>query len=182
MVLCEYGLPMTELRAPKLGGWFDGLGGNEQRETRWLTPPSIVEALGSFDLDPCGAPGHNLAARTYLLERGEDGLALPWQGRVWCNPPYGREQVPFVKRMVEHGHGTLLIFAAVETELWHEHIWPRATAVLFPRGRLTFLRGDGVAAKANAGKPSALIAYGDEDAGALLFGGITGRYIDLGND
>lgn len=166
------------MKQPHLSGWLDGLGGNSPRETRWLTPKWIVEALGHFDLDPAGAPGHDLAARTYTPERGEDGLKLPWEGRVWLNPPYGREQIPFMERMVEHDHGTALLFAAVETKLWHELIWPRASAILFPLGRFTFARADGVAATANSGKPSALIAYGPADAEALASSGIPGKLIE----
>ena len=40
-----------------LGGENQNVGGG-QREVRWLTPPHIPAALGKFDLDPCGAPGH----------------------------------------------------------------------------------------------------------------------------
>ena len=65
-----------------LGGENQNMGSTQQ-EVRWLTPKPLVESLGTFDLDPCGAPGHNLANRTYLLENGEDGLELPWFGRVW---------------------------------------------------------------------------------------------------
>lgn len=49
-----------------------------ERNDRYLTPKHIVEALGPFDLDPCGAPGHVLAKHTYLLENGDDGLRDPW--------------------------------------------------------------------------------------------------------
>lgn len=51
---------MTE----KKNGWLGGENqndGSKQRETRWLTPTHLVEPLGKFDLDPCGAPGHRLA-------------------------------------------------------------------------------------------------------------------------
>ena len=82
-------------------GWLGGEdqnSGSRQRPTRWLTPTPVVQALGEFDLDPCGAPDHDLARRTYLLEHGEDGLVLPWEGRVWLNPPYGAEAYPFLER------------------------------------------------------------------------------------
>lgn len=156
-------------------------GAPEKRETRWLTPPHIPQALGRFDLDPCGAPGHILAERTYLLEEGDDGLRDPWFGRVWLNPPYGREQTPFLERMVEHGRGTVLIFARTETRAWHKYVWPEASAVLFLSGRLTFLAGDGERASANAGAPSALIAYGTADAILLRGCGLSGQFIDLEN-
>lgn len=112
------------------------------RETRWLTPPSIVQALGVFDLDPCGAPNHVLAKKTYLLENGQDGLELPWHGRVWCNPPYGKEAEPFLKKLASHGSGTALIFARTETRVFFEQVWGRASALLFMRGRVKFLRAD----------------------------------------
>lgn len=52
-------------------GWLGGENqdkGSQQRETRWLTPTHIPGALGNFDLDPCGAPGHELANTTYMID------------------------------------------------------------------------------------------------------------------
>lgn len=165
-------------------GWLGGENqarGSADRQTRWLTPYSIVEPLGAFDLDPAGAPGHTLAARTYQLDDGEDGLTLPWFGRVWLNPPYGRYAEPFLRRLVEHGTGTALLFARTETASFQKYVWDAATAVLFLRGRLTFLHASGVPADHNAGAPSVLVAYGDQDAHRLRCSGIPGRYLDLFN-
>ena len=169
---------MTE----KKNGWLGGENqndGSRQRETRWLTPTHLVEPLGKFDLDPCGAPGHRLAERTYQIDDGEDGLELPWEGRVWLNPPYGKQAEPFLKKMVQHGHGTALVFARTETKSFHENVWQAATACLFLRGRVSFLHSDGTKASANAGAPSVLVAYGAEDAAALLLSGIPGKYVAI---
>jgi len=163
-------------------GWLGGENqdaGSKQRPTRWLTPPSLVEPLGTFDLDPCGAPGHVLAERTYLLESGDDGLRDPWFGRVWLNPPYGKEAEPFLAKLADHNKGTALIFARTETQTWHNIIWPKASAILFLEGRVTFLDPEGKAAKANSGAPSCLVAFGEFDAAALYQSGIRGKYIDL---
>lgn len=165
-------------------GWLGGENqdaGSKQRETRWLTPSYLVEPLGKFDLDPCGAPGHSLANRTYQIDDGEDGLKLPWEGRVWLNPPYGKQAEPFLKKMVQHGHGTALIFARTETKSFHENVWQAATACLFLRGRVSFLHADGSKASANAGAPSVLVAYGDEDAEALRVSDIPGQYVPILN-
>ncbi|WP_280794338.1 DNA N-6-adenine-methyltransferase [Aurantimicrobium minutum] len=125
-----------------MSSFGNALPASGERETRWLTPNHIVDSLGEFDLDPCGAPNHYLAKSTYLLERGEDGLTLAWSGRIWCNPPYGRESEPFLKRLADHGTGTALIFARTETRVFFEQVWQRATALLFVRGRIKFLRAD----------------------------------------
>lgn len=159
---------MTETKATN--GWLGGENqnyGSRQRETRWLTPRKLVEPLGTFDLDPCGAPGWELAATTYLLEDGRDGLRDPWFGRVWLNPPYGNEKEPFVERLADHGQGTALLFARTETAMFHRLVWNRASALLFLRGRVVFHRANGERSSANAGAPSVLIAYGHFDALAL---------------
>ena len=159
----------------KTNAWLGGEAQNEgsrQRPTRWLTPTPVVEALGRFDLDPCGAPGHDLADRTYLIDRGEDGLELPWTGRVWLNPPYGKEAYPFLEKMADHGNGVALIFARTETAAFYRYVWDAADAVLFLRGRISFWDADKVPAKANAGAPSCLVAYGQDNVEALRVSGL----------
>lgn len=153
--------------------------GGSQRHTRWLTPREIPEALGIFDLDPAGAPGHELASRTYILEHGDDGLRDPWYGRVWLNPPYGRAQDAFMARMVEHGCGTALIFARTDTKSFFTYVWDEATAILFIKGRLYFHHEDGTRASANSGAASVLVAYGQQDAEALRDSGIEGKLVWL---
>lgn len=148
----------------------------------WLTPPHVIAALGSFDLDPCACmEPRPWATAAHHYTRAEDGLKREWFGRVFCNPPYGGPALvgPWMKRMADHGRGTLLIFARTETALFHDQVWDRATAVLFLRGRLFFCRPDGTAADHNAGAPSCLVAYGDADVAALRSCGLDGRLVAL---
>lgn len=58
-------------------------------------------------------------------------------------------------------------------------IWEKAHAVLFIRGRLHFHTVDGVRAKANAGGPSCLVAYGEDNAERLRTCGIAGQFVRL---
>lgn len=159
------------------------IGGHQRTEGRtdtWLTPPEILYALGPFDLDPCAAPEPRpwpTAARHIVLP--EDGLAVPWEGRVWVNPPYGARTGLWMRQLASHGQGTALLFARTETDHWHRWVWPKATAILFLRGRLFFCRPDG-SRMDNAGGPSALIAYGDEDADRLARSGLPGVLIHPG--
>jgi hypothetical protein len=144
----------------------------------WLTPPSILSKLGPFDLDPCAAPLPRpwpTAARHIALP--EDGLAATWEGRVWMNPPYSGEVDRWMRKLAGHGHGTALTFARTETSWFWESVWQKADAVLFIAGRLHFCRPSGHVARANAGAPSVLAAYGTEDADTLAASGIPGAFM-----
>jgi hypothetical protein len=54
---------------------------HKQETHTWLTPLSLVNALGVFDLDPCAYEGHQTAKN--LIFPPDDGLCSEWAGRVW---------------------------------------------------------------------------------------------------
>ncbi len=98
------------------------------------------------------------AARHFTVE--DDGLAQSWYGRVWFNPPFGREAVKWLRRMAEHGNGIALIPARTETAMFYETVWGAADAVLFIQGRPHFHYVDGRRAPFNSGAPICLVGYG----------------------
>jgi hypothetical protein len=151
------------------------------RNDRWLTPLPIIRALGSFDLDPAGAPGHPTAQIVWTPEIHGDGLAMPWDGRVWLNPPYGRTMGDWLRRLAVHGRGTALVYARTDTADFHQLVFPLAHGMLFLRRRVKFLRDDGTGAESRLSgpAPSVLIAYGRVDAEALRVSGLDGHYVDL---
>jgi hypothetical protein len=160
-----------------------GMGSHQSanmKEETWLTPPEILEALGTFDLDPCSPIQRpwDTAKNHYTIM--DDGLKQDWFGRVCCNPPYGRKTGPWLARLADHGSGIALIFARTETAMFVDEVWSKATAMLFIYGRLHFHHIDGTRAKANSGAPSVLIAYSEEDAEILYSCGIEGKYIKNG--
>ena len=148
------------------------------RET-WLTPPSILSALGSFDLDPCAAPSPRpWPTALRHVELPENGLQVEWIGRVWCNPPYGAEAARWLDKLATHGNGIALVFARTETAMFHEHVWPRANGLLFLRGRIAFCDRAGKPAN-SAGAPSCLIAYGAANANVLASCSLAGHFVRL---
>ena len=149
----------------------------------WLTPPEILAALGPFDLDPCAAPDPRpwpTAARH--IARPADGLLAEWQGRVFCNPPYGPRTGSWLAHLAEHGHGTALVFARTETTWFASTVWDRASGALFLHGRIHFCRPDGSRAPDNSGAPSVLVAYGDDDARRLRGCGLDGTFVTWGRE
>lgn len=145
----------------------------------WLTPPELLGRLGIFDLDPC-TPAEmpwRTAAERYTAT--ENGLAQPWRGRVWLNPPYGAETGKWLKRLAIHGDGIALVFARTETNMFFRWVWPKADAVMFLRGRLSFRRLDGSATGHNSGGPSVLVAYGEANVLMLAASGLDGVLVRL---
>lgn len=144
----------------------------------WYTPPSIFEALGlRYDLDPCSPAGGVPWApveRYYSLP-DENGLWLPWAGRVWLNPPYGRDGPVFVERLAAHGNGIALVAGRTDTRWWQAAAGS-ADLILFVAGRIAFVPGPeivpGDRAQQYASFGSTLLAWGAECAAAVRQSGL----------
>lgn len=141
------------------------------KSDEWSTPPDFfakVEAeFGPFDLDPCATPENAKAPKFYTKE--DDGLKWPWTGRVWMNPPYGREIGHWVRGAVTRVWGCInptctvvsLLPVRTDTKWWNGFIWDPDTnnwrlgvECRFIRGRLKF-----GGAKNSAPFPSALVIF-----------------------
>jgi hypothetical protein len=138
----------------------------------WLTPPDILRRLGRFDLDPCCPSNMPWATADCMITENENGLHGEWWGRVWLNPPFGREAVRWLRKLRDHGNGIALIPARTETVMFYECVWGVADGVLFLQGRPHFHRPDGTRAPFNSGAPIALVAYGTANLNALLHSGL----------
>ena len=111
----------------------------------WETPHDLFRKLWAFfqfDLDACATASNRKVYRYYSKE--DDALSIPeWDSRtcVWCNPPYGRKLIEWVKKCdEEHRHGrsvVMLIPARTDTRYFHDYIYGKYP-VLFIRGRLHF--------------------------------------------
>lgn len=157
-----------------------GIGGHQSTNMRtdeWLTPPYIIKSLGQFDLDPCSPINRpwDTASKHYTISDG--GLLLPWDGRVWLNPPYGKEMALWLQKMAEHDNGVALTFARTDTAAFHQHVFSSAMSMLFIEGRLTFFTVRGTPGAFNGGAPSVLIAYGESNVDALAESGINGKHV-----
>ena len=138
------------------------------KSDEWLTPPDIIWALGApFDLDPCCPPIMPWSTARKHFCKAQDGLSQKWEGRVWLNPPFGKEAAKWMAKLAEHGNGIALIPARTETRMFFESVWDRATAICFLRGRPHFYRVDGTRAPFNSGAPICLVAYGKLNGDAL---------------
>ena len=117
------------------------------------TPLEVVEcalrAIGGdeFDLDPAASLIHSsvpaVVRHTGVAVGGDDGLEMPWVGRVFNNPPYGRALAKWVakaRESMESGDAQIQQLLPLRGAQWFlDEVLGFATAVCFIRGRLTFL-------------------------------------------
>lgn len=108
----------------------------------WATPQDFFDKLNAefhFDLDVC-ADKFNHKCDTYYTKE-QDGLAMPWKGIIWCNPPYGRTIGKWVQKAYETfawgGTVVMLLPARTDTKWFHEYIYNKAE-IRFIKGRLKF--------------------------------------------
>jgi hypothetical protein len=141
---------------------------------RYCTPRPIARLMyrqfrGLADLDPCHDPtGLTLARTNYDVRRGHDGLALPWRGKVFLNPPYSLP-APWLERAARlwsRGLAETLAIVNVQSgaRYWHKWVWKRASAICFLEGRVAFLHG---------GKPENGNRY---DQAVIYYGKDVGRF------
>lgn len=131
---------------------------------KWATPWPVIQQLeeryGKFDLDPCCEERTAKASTFYTVD--VDGLAKPWFGNVFVNPPYSAPR-PWCDRAIqaivtgEAQQVVMLIPAATDTSWFHEAVWPYAD-LHYLRGRVRFLGWRGTPIRAPR-SPSLVAVY-----------------------
>jgi len=105
----------------------------------WATPAKLFAELsrkyGPFDVDVCAVAENAKCPRYFSPE--VDGLQQHWEGRCWCNPPYGKTIGQWIckawKSSLEGATVVMLLPARVDTRWWHTYIKPYAAKIDFLR-------------------------------------------------
>lgn len=152
---------------------------SHQSENTWFTPKDMIEKIGEFDTDPCTMSYRpfDLARKNIEFDKGENGLELDWSkcGRMFINPPYGKQISPFVDKFIsETPDGMMLIFARMGSRDVQKLIENGAYFFLL-RKRVYFINKEGVRGT-NAGTDSMLVFWKyDEIYNIDLAGALVGR-------
>lgn len=136
----------------------------ERTSDDYYTPKWIFDAIGlTFDLDvacPPQGPPHT-PCRAYYTQK-DDGLAQPWHGLIWMNPPFSKA-TPWVNKFLEHGNGICLTPFA--KSYWFEKLWKTADTMVLPPIHMKFV-GGGIF------MPVVLSSIGEPATTALLNSGL----------
>ena len=132
----------------------------------WYTPPSLFEDMDiEFDIDVAAPPGGVpwIPAKRYFTEN-DDGLAQPWEGFVWCNPPYSAP-TKWLDKIRLHGNGIILVRADLSSGGYYRAL-SDADYLHVPQGRLQFVNGHG-GATSSVTFTTVLLGFGDKAGEAL---------------
>jgi len=123
----------------------------------WYTPARYIEAareaLGGIDLDPasCAQANETVQAAEFFTQE-QDGLGREWKGRVFLNPPYGKDQengslaAAFCnKAIAEYENGNLdacvILVNSVHSQKWQAPLFK--FVICFVDHRIQFVSADG---------------------------------------
>ena len=136
----------------------------------WYTPREVVQrvaaAMGGIDLDPCSnsRTEPNVPAEAHFTAEN-DGLAQPWFGRVYMNPPYGRVIGHWIEKLASEYEAGRVTEAIALVPARTDTAWFRrlpSAYLCFVSGRLEFSQ-----AGVGAPFPSALFYLGERSAAFL---------------
>lgn len=118
------------------------------KSDQWATPDDFFAKLDQefhFNLDPCADENNHKCEKWFGVE--SNGLLQDWGGhRVFCNPPYGRGIIKWVRKAYYEGHKDntlvcMLLPARTDTKFFHDYIKNRAEIRFLP-GRIRFGNAD----------------------------------------
>lgn len=138
----------------KNGGTPRALQSSENNE--WYTPAlyigAVREVLGAIDIDPASNEiANRIVCAKYYYTLADNGFDKSWYGRVFLNPPYGREsgesnQSLWSARLIEQyqrGITTeaILLVNAVTDRTWFQPLWDYS--ICFTDHRIRFYAPEG---------------------------------------
>jgi hypothetical protein len=151
------------------------------KSNEWYTPLKYIvaahELMGGIDLDPASnAIANETVKAANYYDITQNGLDKSWTGRVWLNPPYGRDEAGsnqdiWSRRLIEQYNAgitteaVLLVNAAVDTK-WFQNLFqyverePHFFPVCIPDHRINFYSPDSTASGPTHG--SALVYLGNQ--------------------
>ena len=95
---------------------------------------------------------------------GQDGLALPWDGLCWVNPPWTRgEKTKWIAKLHAHGSGIALVRGNTDGAFLHDY---PPDALFLIRGRVKYVLPDGESERPRKGgavggfEPSFMAGFG----------------------
>ena len=151
---------------------------NVNKSKEWYTPRKIIDALGlHFDLDPASSEKANtLIQADNIFTKKDDGLTKEWFGKVWLNPPYGKDTpiwLDYALQQIAKNDVEVvsLIFSRTDTKWFHD-LCTQFNMLCFVKGRINFIDGNTMEKGQGSTNGSLIVASGPTVEEAVLNSGL----------
>ena len=135
---------------------------NLSGQIEWYTPKQYIDSanrvMGTIDCDPASSDlAQKVVNATIYHTLKDNGLAYPWEGTVWLNPPYTSKIVSaFVDKLLAHLQDREVTQAILLTHnnadtVWFHKACQKCAAACFTRGRVRFYNSNGTASSPTHG-------------------------------
>jgi len=123
---------------------------HSSKSVEWYTPKEIIDPvrsiLGQIDLDPASCEEANaIVSATVYHNKRNNGLAQPWCGLVYCNPPYSRGETDqwvdkaLIEVACENARAVIMLLNATTDRVWFHKLWYWGCHVCFLYKRVRFV-------------------------------------------
>lgn len=138
----------------------------------WRTPKSLFYRLshdfGPFDLDAAADDENHLCERYYTEQT--DGLASPWFGKVFINPPF-KNVLPWHQKAIEHatqqtkssfvcGASCVILSPSSISSKWFHECALKYGLILLPTKRIGFVNPEKKDLKSSPDRDTIIVVYG----------------------
>jgi hypothetical protein len=157
--------------APMAEGLFTVPVQGRETDERY-TPPWVFDGLGlTFDTDPASpVAGGDFVPAARKFTRDDNGLAQPWHGLVWLNPPFSGATA-WADRFREHANGVFL--GPIANARWWVDLARTAHLIWLCRD-MRFIHPDHAGKRSSM--PLAFVAYCVDAAAGLRRLATSGRH------
>lgn len=130
-------------------------------ENEWYTPVRYIEmarkVMGEINLDPASSEIANaVVCADAFYTKEDDGLAKPWSGNVWLNPPYAQPHIAdFANKAIAESNNlnqAIILTHNYTDTAWFQVLAKACDSICFTKGRIAFESPEGKRAAPTQGQ------------------------------
>lgn len=140
------------------------------KSDEWYTPKYVFDALGcEFYMDVACPEDRTYVSTPAIKFLTSGSLETGWEGFVWMNPPFGKDKMQWIQKIIDHKNGIALL-PDRSSSTWWQYAASHSECILQVNTRIRFIAPDSSRGNNISGVGTTLFAFGEEAVQTLLNG------------